>query len=155
MTNDVHEFGYRQDRVRRHTSPDINRRIDEQMQAKVRALTGHDPKAIDKRIRALEREWDIERVLEMNASLLAFGGVILGTAVHRRWLLVPAIVLPFLFQHALQGWCPPVPLLRRLGVRTQREIEAEKYALNALQKKQTASGRKTGRAPATVRRSQR
>jgi hypothetical protein len=36
---------------------------------------------------------------------------------------------PFLLQHGLQGWCPPLPVLRRLGVRTQREIDAEKYAL--------------------------
>jgi hypothetical protein len=35
-------------------------------------------------------------------------------------------------QHALQGWCPPLPLLRRLGVRTQQEIERERYALKAL-----------------------
>jgi hypothetical protein len=32
-------------------------------------------------------------------------------------------------QHAMQGWCPPVPLLRRLGIRTRNEIDREKYAL--------------------------
>jgi hypothetical protein len=35
-------------------------------------------------------------------------------------------------QHALQGWCPPVPVLRRLGYRTQPEIEEERCALRAL-----------------------
>jgi hypothetical protein len=50
----------------------------------------------------------------------------------RKWLIVPSIVLPFLFQHAMQGWCPPVPLFRRLGVRTREEIDREKYALKAL-----------------------
>lgn len=38
----------------------------------------------------------------------------------------------FLLQHALQGWCPPVPVLRRLGFRTQTEIDEERYALKAL-----------------------
>jgi hypothetical protein len=38
----------------------------------------------------------------------------------------------FLLQHALQGWCPPVSLFRRLGVRTSAEIEQERYALKAL-----------------------
>ena len=38
----------------------------------------------------------------------------------------------FLLQHALQGWCPPLPLFRRLGVRTAREIARERYALQAL-----------------------
>jgi hypothetical protein len=50
----------------------------------------------------------------------------------RKWLILPSIVLPFLFQHAMQGWCPPVPLFRRLGVRTREEIDREKYALKAL-----------------------
>ncbi|HKR79742.1 MAG TPA: hypothetical protein VJR69_08555 [Nitrospira sp.] len=31
--------------------------------------------------------------------------------------------------HAFEGWCPPVNLFRRLGVRTQREIDEERYAL--------------------------
>jgi hypothetical protein len=47
-------------------------------------------------------------------------------------LVVPGVVLPFLFQHAVQGWCPPLPVLRRLGVRTREEIDREKYALQVL-----------------------
>jgi DNA-binding transcriptional ArsR family regulator len=42
--------------------------------------------------------------------------------------------LPFLFQHATQGWCPPLPLFRKRGVRTRKEIEREKYALKALRR---------------------
>jgi hypothetical protein len=38
----------------------------------------------------------------------------------------------FFMQHALSGWCPPLPVLRRLGFRTQYEIEQERYALKAL-----------------------
>ncbi len=33
---------------------------------------------------------------------------------------------------ALQGWCPPLPLLRRLGLRTAEEISQERNALKAL-----------------------
>jgi hypothetical protein len=40
--------------------------------------------------------------------------------------------LAFLVQHAVQGWCPPLVVLRRRGVRTRREIEEERYALKAL-----------------------
>jgi hypothetical protein len=45
---------------------------------------------------------------------------------------LPALVSGFLFQHAVQGWCPPVPVLRRLGFRTAYEIEEERRALKAL-----------------------
>jgi hypothetical protein len=37
-----------------------------------------------------------------------------------------------LLLHAVQGWCPPVPLFRRLGFRTSAEIHQERYALKAL-----------------------
>ena len=42
------------------------------------------------------------------------------------------MVAGFLLQHAVQGWCPPLPVFRRLGFRTQTEIEEERYALKAL-----------------------
>jgi hypothetical protein len=57
---------------------------------------------------------------------------VLGATVDKRWLTLPALVTAFLFQHAVQGWCPPLPILRRLGFRTSREIETERYALKAL-----------------------
>jgi hypothetical protein len=52
--------------------------------------------------------------------------------VHPYILVLPALVMAFLFQHAVQGWCPPVPVLRRLGFRTVYEIEDETQALKAL-----------------------
>jgi hypothetical protein len=52
--------------------------------------------------------------------------------VDRKFLYLPAVVAGFLLQHAVQGWCPPVPLFRRMGFRTQSEIDHERYALKAL-----------------------
>ena len=48
------------------------------------------------------------------------------------WFALPALVTAFLFQHAVQGWCPPVPVLRRMGFRAAHEIEQERTALKAL-----------------------
>jgi hypothetical protein len=87
---------------------------------------------IDERIQELEREWDIERTLEANAATVALAGLVLGVAVDRRFLALPAAVSVFLLQHALQGWCPPLPLFRRLGIRTAREIHDEIIALRIL-----------------------
>ena len=87
---------------------------------------------IDARLRELDAEWDIERAIEANAATLALTGTILGMVHDRRWLYLPLAVTGFLLQHATQGWCPPVPVLRRLGFRTQVEIERERYALKAL-----------------------
>jgi hypothetical protein len=74
----------------------------------------------------------VERVLEANAASLMIAGTALGAAHDRRWLLLPAAVGTFLLQHAVQGWCPPVPLFRALGIRTRKEIEEERYALKLL-----------------------
>ncbi len=125
MTNNI-------DRVRRNTSEDINRQLDAEAAARVEEYAGKGPDAITRRIEELESEWDVERLLETNASVLALSGLILGATVNKKWLIVPGVVLPFLFQHAVQGWCPPLPVLRRLGVRTRQEIDHEKYALKVL-----------------------
>jgi hypothetical protein len=109
------------DRVPRHTSQEINQKIEMQIAKSVRWLAAH-PEGIDRRLHELDAEWDVERTLEANASTLAFTGVVLGAAVDKRWLALPALVTGFLFQHAVQGWCPPLPVLRRLGFRMAREI---------------------------------
>ena len=118
-------------RVPRHTAQADNHLIQNQIDASVRHFAAH-PKEIDRRLQELDHEWDIERAIEMNASALAFIGTALGFFAHPYWLALPALVTAFLFQHALQGWCPPVPVLRRMGFRTSYEIERERQALKAV-----------------------
>ena len=117
------------DRARRSTSARVNDEIDRRTRKNIRHFSGLGRDNILRRIEVLEREWDIERILEVNASTLALTGLVLGLTVNRRWFLLPGVVLPFLLQHGLQGWCPPLPILRRLGVRTRGEIDREKFAL--------------------------
>ncbi|MGA3402870.1 MAG: hypothetical protein ABSC95_26975 [Acetobacteraceae bacterium] len=90
------------------------------------------PEEIDARLAELDREWDIERVLEANAASIALGGMLLGLFRHRGFLAVPLVAAGFLLQHALQGSCGPVRLLRRRGVRTAVEIASERAALKSL-----------------------
>lgn len=119
------------ERVPAHTAEEINQRIADETERRVRLLA-EAPDGIPRRLRQLDEEWDIERAIEMNASALAFIGVVLGAFAHPYWLLLPALVTAFLFQHAVQGWCPPVPVLRRLGFRTADEISEERNALKAI-----------------------
>jgi hypothetical protein len=119
------------DRVPEHTAEEVNHRIEMDVTGSIHWHAAH-PERIDRRLMELDREWDIERAIEANASSLAFLGVALGATADKRWLILPAVVTAFLFQHSVQGWCPPVPVLRRLGFRTAREIETERIALKAL-----------------------
>jgi hypothetical protein len=120
------------ERVRRHTSPRTNERIDRTISATIRTYGMRTEGAITRRLDELEREWDIERLLETNASSLALLGVVLSITSSRRWLALSGGVLGFLLLHGVQGWCPPLPLLRRLGVRTRGEIDRERFALRYL-----------------------
>jgi hypothetical protein len=119
-------------RVELHTAPELNDAIRQRADAEIVRLEGAPAAEIEQRLQALDREWDVERLLQTNAPILVLLGLALATTVSRKFLLLPAGVFTFFAQHALQGWCPPIPVFRRLGVRTQREIERERYALKAL-----------------------
>jgi hypothetical protein len=118
--------------VRQHTSRTANARIRDNTLRRIEEYEHGDASRISARIAELEREWDIERVLEANAATVALIGLGLGATVDRRWFVLPAVVAGFLLQHALQGWCPPLPLFRRLGVRTAQEIHEEILALKLM-----------------------
>ena len=91
------------DRVRANTVPEVNRRIDEQIERNIRHYSGQTKEEIYRRIRELDQEWDFERVLETMASSVSLTGVVLGSTVDRRWYLLPTAVLSFLLLHAIQG----------------------------------------------------
>jgi hypothetical protein len=120
------------ERVRANTPAELNWRIDQRIEENVRFYSGKRPEEIARRVWELEREWDMERILQTMAASFSLTGIALSLTVDRRWILLPGIVLSFLLLHAFQGWCPPVPVLRRLGVRTQEEIDRELYALKGL-----------------------
>lgn len=119
-------------RVEQSTPRRVNDEIRAATQRSVQRYAGADKEEITRRIEELDREWDIERTLEMNAATLACTGALLALTVNRRFAWISAVVTGFLLQHALQGWCPPVPFFRKRGVRTAREIYQEKTALRIL-----------------------
>jgi hypothetical protein len=120
------------DRVSGSTAEDINAEIRRSTEQSIARHAAGGRAAIDRRLAELDAEWDVERTLEANASTLSLIGLALAATVNRRWLALPIAVQAFLLQHALQGWCPPLPILRRLGIRTAEEIHHERYALKAI-----------------------
>lgn len=119
-------------RAERDTEAQIGRRIRFDTEARVAMIGRQGPHAAADRLRALEREWDVERALAAGASTLALLGSVLAVTDHRRWAAVPALAGAFQLQQMVQGWCPAWPLLRRLGFRTRDEIDDERMALRGL-----------------------
>lgn len=120
------------ERVPAQTAEYVNEEIRQTAEQNVARAVAGGPQAIKKRLNELGQEWDIERTLEANAATAVLVGVALGATVDKRFFYFPAVIAGFLLQHALQGWCPPLLAFRRMGVRTQSEIDAERNALKAL-----------------------
>jgi len=129
MATTTHEGA---DRVKQATPSSINQKIENETWQNVSGYINSNGNEITARLHQLEKEWDIERYLGVNMSTLALIGVALSYFVHINWLILPAIVLLFFFQHSVQGWCPPLPILRLFKIRTRKEIEQEKYALKVI-----------------------
>ena len=83
------------------------------------------------RLRQLDHEWDQEQALQFGAAAVGFVGAVLALTVSRVFALLPAFAFATLAQHVVQGWCPPLVLLARLGLRSSGEIDRERYALTA------------------------
>lgn len=119
-------------RVFLRTDPLTNAEIRNNTIRNLNIFKNCDEAEISDRIRMLNLEWDIERILEVNASLLIIISSYLGIKMSRLWFLITGAVAIFMLQHAIWGWCPPLPFIRKWGVRTAEEIDAEKTALKAM-----------------------
>jgi hypothetical protein len=116
-------------RVQKHTAPHVKAHIYQKAERNIEELKNSDRSLIRHRVAELAREWDVERGLMLSfvgATLLGAG---LGAFVHRKWLILPTVASGFMLQHLFHGWCPPLPILRRLGFRTHAEIEHEREML--------------------------
>ncbi len=137
----IERLGRRVDRVRDHSAHAVNQRIVRDIDRNVEHCIRAGRDAISSRLGELDREWDIDRVLMANFAVV--GGIAYGVGVHRYserpllgkrrtgFLYFFASQLGFLLLHAGVGWCPPMVLWRRLGVRTKTEIEIERSLLQA------------------------
>jgi hypothetical protein len=119
------------DRARRHTAQSVLRRIDDDTVSHLAEVARH-PERAQERLAALDREWDLDRVVETEAAAMGLVGLALGTALSPRLLAMPGVVGAAVLLYSLRGMYPLLPLFRRLGVRTSREIERERYAVKAL-----------------------
>jgi hypothetical protein len=122
------------DPIRAHTRATSNARIDRATFDRLdEALQSSE--TIRTRLRELDTEWTIDRALMLNFAIvgslsgaLALHGVITKGRISG-WAAVLGAQLAFLAHHAIRRWCPPMPVLRRLGFRSDREICAERVAL--------------------------
>lgn len=69
-------------------------------------------------------------------------GVSDGRAASGRGAPLRGLAARLMLQHSVQGWCPPMPIFRRLGARTAADIGKECAALQALASRLAATASK-------------
>jgi hypothetical protein len=99
---------------------EIRRHIRRQTVADLTRYRGRPPLAVEVRLAELDREWNVARAIKTSAAAIALAGVALGLLVHPRWLLMPAAAVALALH------------LRRSGLRSRTEIEAERRALRIM-----------------------
>ncbi|MEO8183251.1 MAG: hypothetical protein ABI895_30835 [Deltaproteobacteria bacterium] len=135
----VDQLQRRADRVREHTPQYVNRRIAREIDIRVQHCLREGREALIERLGEIDKEWDIDRVVMANFAIVGGAAYLVGLrrlldgppwrARRTGWLYFFGAQLGFLLLHARVGWCPPVTVWRRLGVRTKTEIELERSLL--------------------------
>jgi hypothetical protein len=119
------------ERVPQLTVQEVNEKLRSMAESRV-AYYAHHPEEIDQRLRELDEEWDLERAIEAEAACTVLTGFFFGAVLGRRWLMLPVLASGMLLLHTLHGAYPLLPIFRRAGLRTSREIAAERYAIKAI-----------------------
>jgi hypothetical protein len=128
VTTDHMEALREQDRIRDNTADHVRRKIDAGTEQAIAGAVAAGPEAIAARLRDLGREWNADRAVMANFAILGGLSYVLGRR-NRGWRTFFHVQLGFLLYHSIFGWCPPLPVFRRLGFRSQQEIDAERARL--------------------------
>lgn len=124
------------DRIRANTRAAVNELIDLKVVDNIHFYLNRRPDKLDERIDELSAESDVEQIIFHGTARLIIASAALGLVLNRRFWLVALALSGMLVQLSWQGWCLPLPLLRRAGWRSRQEIDAEKNALLAAQQEQ-------------------
>jgi hypothetical protein len=120
------------DLVRRYTSEELLNKIEQDIERHIQFYAAQPDHVIQERIEALRREWSMERWLQLNVAGVGLLTGLMAFVGKKRWGLLTGAALGMFLYHATCGYHPMIPVLRRMGVRTRREIDRELYALKAL-----------------------
>lgn len=116
------------------TTPAMQERFRQKLVANVRRFINADPAAIDQRMKELDKEWSVERAIEVEAPAMIGLGATLGLLHNKKWFLLSGVAASMAVLHNTRGVYPMLPLFQRLGLRPQKDIEDERNALRVLRR---------------------
>lgn len=126
-------------RVQDHAPERTNDKLEAEAKERIRYFAHEGRSRIGERLRELDRESDIERAIEVEAPLMMLTGIALGSRVHKGFFAIPVFAASMVLLHSFHGWYPMIPLFRKLGLRTTREINDERQQLLILKEQAGAA----------------
>lgn len=105
--------------------------IEERLEASLTYYAAH-PREISARLKELDKEWNVERLLGLNVATLAGFGTLMSLYKGKQWLALPAGASGLLMQQTLKGSSTLANWFRQMGFRTAAEINEERYALKLI-----------------------
>jgi hypothetical protein len=122
------------ERVANNTSEEYRQQFEQQLRQNISRYMHADRQTIDRRIEELDREWNLERAIELEAPSMIALGVVLGLTHNRKWFGLSVFAASMVILHNTQGWYPLLRVFQRMGMRSQNDIEQERQALRVLRK---------------------
>lgn len=78
-----------------------------------------------KSVEELEKEWDIEKIVELSAAVVTIASVLLSHTKNKQLNKLGDTISSLLGVDSLKNWRPPTPFLRGMGFRSREEIDRE------------------------------
>ena len=119
-------------RQRRAIPADLRQWLDEELEQRIEYYASQPDYVISQRIEDLKREWSVHRTLQLKVATFGLVTAFMALTGNRRWALATAAAFGFFGVYGLQSAEPPIPALRRIGLRSRAEIDREIYALKVL-----------------------
>jgi hypothetical protein len=108
-----------------NTSPPV-------LEARLNHLLDAGPTALNARLRQLDSEWSVGRVVKVTAACFIVLGLLLGLLVNPWWGLLACIPCLTLLQHLVARTSILGEIVHLMGFRRGSEIEQERLALRVL-----------------------
>lgn len=119
-------------RVHAQTTPAMKEQFRRRLVANVRRFINADHSEIDRRMEELDKEWSIERAIEVEAPAMIGLGATLGLLHNKKWFFLSSFAASMVVLHNTKGVYPLLPLFQRMGLRSKKDIEDERNALRVL-----------------------
>ena len=109
--------------VAENSPASVNDCLREQAEKSVARYQNANAEQIELSLAQLNREWDVERLIEAESAMMILLGLLIGANFGRKWLVLPLFSTAMLIVHNTEEYSPLfLSFYQRIGFRSTNEI---------------------------------